>query len=245
MARADTKAPKVGELAVHAEALHSAVSSYASLIPKAQKLQGLTVRQQELLNLVEAAEALACSARIVAEATGANLGGSIAGLDELRAALAELAKRVHRDITAITDAKAISMLKADRALASAREAIRVAWQRWALQDFGETGPESVLMQYPTFRAKAREVQRLRENLTKLAARPPEGTGDVEAVRDARSQLSMALAEMAGADLDTDVADFLRTAATTGYSLEDLLVRPALVAWIQRYGLATTLFIRAR
>jgi hypothetical protein len=242
---AETKPPKGGELAARAEALHAAVSRYADLIPKAQKIKGLAVRRQELLDLVETAEGLAASARLVAKATRENPAARVAGLKELCAAVAGLAKKVSRDVTEITDAKALSALKADKVFASAREALRGAWQQWVLRDFATAGLESVLAHYPAFKAKAHEVQQLRERLAKLTNRLPDTERDIDIVLEARSRLTAALAELAGPDLDADVADFLRAAATTGYSVEDLLARPALIAWIQLHGLAKTLSIRVR
>jgi hypothetical protein len=242
---AETKPPKGGELAARAEALHVAVSTYAGLIPKAQKLKGLAVRRQDLLVLVGTAEVLATSARLVAKATGENPAARVAGLKELCAAVAGLAKKVSRDVTEITDAKTLSALKADKVFASTREALRGAWQQWVLRDFAAAGPESMLAHYPAFKAKAYEVQQWRESLAELANRLPDTERDIDTVLEARLRLTAALAELAGPDLDADVADFLRAAATTGYSVEDLLARPALVSWIQCHGLAKTLSIRVR
>ncbi|KYF70832.1 hypothetical protein [Sorangium cellulosum] len=242
---AETKPPKGGELAARAEALQFAVSTYAGLIPKAQKIKGLAVRRKTLQDLVNIVEGLAASARLVAKATGENPAARVAGLKELCAAVAGLAKKVSRDVTEITDANALSALKTDKVFASAREALHAAWQQWVLRDFAAAGPESVLAHYPAFKAKAQDVKQLRESLDKLASRLPDTEHDIDTVLEARSRLTAALAELAGPDLDADVADFLRAAATTGYSVEDLLARPALIAWIQRHGLAKTLSIRVR
>lgn len=245
MDAAETKPPEFGELAACAKALQVAVGTYADLIPKAKKIQGLTVRRQDLLALVETAEGLAASAHVVARAAGENLAARVAGLTELRVAMAALAKKVSRDVTEITNAKALSSLNADKVFACLREALAGAWQQWVLQDFAAAGPESVLVHYPAFQSKAQEVQQLRESLTRLSKRLPASEFDVEAVVKARTRLTTALSELAGPDLDDGVAAFLRAAATTGYSLDELLARPALIAWIQRHGLAKTLSIRVR
>jgi hypothetical protein len=245
MVGAETKPPKGGELAVRAEELKARVNIYADLIPKAQKIKGLAVRRHDLLALVESAEELAASASLVAKATGRNATAQVAGLKELRAAVEGLAKRLSRDVTEITDAKALSALKAEKVFVNTRETIGAAWRQWVLADFASAGPESVLVHYPSFKAKAHEVQQLRECLGGLAKRLPTNERDVDTVHETRSRLKTALADLAGPDLDSDIAKFLRDAAGTGYSVEDLLARPALVAWIQRHGLGKTLNIRVR
>jgi hypothetical protein len=239
----EMKTPKGGELASRAEALRIAVNSYAELIPKAQKIKGLAVRRQELLNLVETAEGLMASARLVAKATGQNPVGQVAGLKEFCAAVAVLTKKVSRDVTEITEAKALAALKAEKVFTGTREALRGAWQQWVYRDFAAAGPEVVLSHYSTFKAKAYEVKKLRESLAKLTERLPSAESDIDTVLESRSRLTAALAELAGSDLDADVADFLRVAATTGYSVDDLLARPTLISWIERHGLAKTLRIR--